>query len=357
MKNRLWALVVAVLVWGLAACQPAASPGPTAQTTEPAKPALLYVFNNASPHISVIDAATNEVTRTGDVPGFKSWTWNDDNNYFDGKNLWLGVRDTDTNDVEVILLDLETLQVTQRIPLGQDRTTLYIGKATKSGLLYVSKHASGQVAIIDTKTRQVLEIKDVPVSGGVACDMDVVTGPDGVERVYIPTDNGNTVLALDAATRQIVQTLKVGEPVAGNDAATIRPFMLTASPDGRYVWVQERSTAGNAILDARTLEVVRRVPTGRGAIMNTFSPDGRFSYTGHSSDTKVVVQDATTFAVVREIEVGANPQKVAVHPNGRTIYAIVTRENAVAVIDTATWQVTNRIDLGAAPSGIFFRPL
>jgi DNA-binding beta-propeller fold protein YncE len=154
--------------------------------------AQVIVLSNSSPHVSVIDTETNQVTKTASIPKMTSWTWNTDRNYYDGKNLWLGMRNPDTNDVEVVLLNLDTLQVTRRIPLGQDKTTLYIGGASRTGKVFIAKHASGQMAVIDTKTYGVKTI-NVPVNGGVSCDIDVVVGIDRKERAYIPTNAGNTV--------------------------------------------------------------------------------------------------------------------------------------------------------------------
>ena len=331
--------------------QPAASQTAAAEVQEPAPgaeetaPVRLYAFSNSSPHISVIDTSTHTVVETADIPDFTSWTWNDDNNFFDGENLWLGTKDPDTNEVAVLLLNLETLQVTDRIPLGTDEVTLYIGKPSRNGTLFVSKHASGQVAAIDIDTHEVLEIRDIPVNGGVACDMDVAVGSDGVERVFVPTDNGDTVLALDSET---LEPLSIYEGESGT-----RPFMLTAATTKDQVWVQERSTNANLVLDATTLEVVDRVPAGEGVIVNTFSPDERLSYLGHSSDVFVGVVDTETLEEVARVQVGNNPQKLAVHPNGQFVYAILTQEGAIAVIDTGSWEVDTRIPLGTNPTTVY----
>lgn len=109
------------------------------------------IFSNGSPHISVIDTKTNEIVRTADIPEFTSWTWNDNNNYYDGENLWFGLRDADTNDVEVIALNLDNLEVVTRLPLGKEEITLYIGEAAADGILHVGKMDSAQLVTIDTK--------------------------------------------------------------------------------------------------------------------------------------------------------------------------------------------------------------
>ncbi|HBY98793.1 MAG TPA: hypothetical protein DEP84_33415, partial [Chloroflexi bacterium] len=306
----------------------------------------LFVFSNSSPHVSVIDTETNEVVKTGDLPDFTGWAWNDDNNYFDGQNLWLGLRDPDTDDVEVIALNLDTLKITSRLPIGKDSLTLYIGKATRNGILDVGKMGSGQVVAIDTKAFKVLNTWDVPVNGDVVCDADVAVGADGVERFYYPTRKGDTLVSLNPATGE---TIKVVDTPKGSV-----PLMLTTAPD-QTVWVQETGSNTNAVFDPVTLELKKRFLTGKGPIVASFSADGKYGYIGHGSDTIVAVVDTKTLEEVHRIQVGTNPQKLAVHPNGNAVYAILTKEASVAVIDTASWEVTKRIPLGTNPSGIYLR--
>ncbi len=318
-----------------------------AGSTQPAK-AQVIVLSNSSPHVSVIDTRTHQVIKTADIPQMTSWAWNDDNNYYDGKHLWLGMRNPDTNDVEVVLLDLDSLQIARRIPLGKDNVTIYIGKPTRDGRLLVSKHASGEVAVIDSKTLTLLRTVKVPVDGGVACDMDVATGPDGIERAFVPTNDGNTVLSLNTSTLQVLRTRKFPESL---------PFMLTASPDGSQVWVEERTGNSITVLDARTLLPVKRFPTGRTPIVGTFSTDRTLHFTGHAADTIVMAHDTRTFKEVWRARVGTSPDKLGVHPAGTFVYAIISREGAVAVLDARTGKMIMRISLGTNPAGIFVRAM
>lgn len=301
----------------------------------PAQPlrAQVIVLSNSSPHVSVIDAGTNRIVKTADISQMTSWTWNDDNNYYDGRNLWLGMRNPDTNNVEVVLLDLDSLQVTRRIPLGQDKITLYIGKPSRQGKVFVSKHASGEVAVIDKATFAVETFK-LPVDGGVACDIDVAAGPDRFERAFVPTDTGNTVLSVDTATHHVLRTQKF---------SGTRPFMLTASANGRQVWVEERTGDSLSVLDSVTLRVVKRLPTGKTPIVGTFSPDGRFHFTGHAADTVVVAHDTRTFNEVWRARVGTFPEKLGVHPAGTFVYANLSREAAVAVLNARTGRVVTQV--------------
>jgi YVTN family beta-propeller protein len=307
-KAGVSALLLGAFALLLSACAPATESPTAVPTPEEEKVATadIIVISNSSPHVSVIDGETNTVTRTADIPDFTKWTWNDDNNYFDGVNLWLGMKHPDTNEIEVIALNLDTLEVTVRLGIGPDSRSLYIGQANEDGTLLVGKMASGQLVAIDTANFTVLETYDLPVgTDGVVCDVDVRNGPDGVSRAFIPTDKGGTVLSVNPATGEVLATLTV--------PAELRPFMLSASPDGTQVWVQERGTNGNTVLDAVTLE-------------NIWSA-----------------------------EVGTNPVKVGVHPSGQYVYATISKEGAIAVIDATTGTLVARVEIGTNPSAIFVR--
>ena len=304
-------------------------------------------LSNTSPHVTVIDAETNLVVDTADIPDFLKWTWNDDNNYFDGQNVWLGLKYPEKDDAVVIAMDVDTLEVTSRLSVGKEAKNIYIGKATKNGTLVVGKQASLEVVTIDTKNGTLLETwtgRPSGKEGGVVCDADVGIGPDGVERFYYPTFAGDSVVSINVDTGEtIAETLTP-------DGA--KPVMHTNAPDGN-MWVQEIGSNTNAIFDAVTLELLARIPAASKPVVGTFSPDGKYAYVGHSGDPIVQVVDTGTFTEVARITTGNTPTKIAVHPNGKTIYAIASKESAVVVIDTSTWKVIERVALAGNPNGMF----
>jgi YVTN family beta-propeller protein len=320
--------------------------GAAAQSTPAAAGVQIVVLSNSAPHVTVIDAATRQVTQTVEIPDFTSWTWNDDNNHSDGTLLWLGMRNPDTEDAEVVSLDLDTLELTNRIPVGKDSMTMYIGKGANDGMLLVGKQGSGEVVRIDTASFEVLNTWSVPVNGGVVCDADIATLDDGRQVFVYPTRAGETVVSVDATTGETVYEV-------ANEAG-MTPLMLTTDRDGRS-WVQESGSQTNAVYD-QELNLVGRFPTGDGPVVNTFSPDGRYSYIGHGGDTFVLVLDTETLEEVARVQVGTNPSKLGVHPDGHEIYAILTDEASVVAVDTANWEVIERISIGTEPTGIFVRP-
>ncbi len=115
--------------------------------------AQVLVLSNSSPHISVIDGQTHQVIRTADVPGLKAWGYNDANNYFDGRHLWLGAVDPDTRERFVNILDVDSLQVVRKISPGVDGFGIFIGRLSKrTGTVFVAKGLARQLYSIDPRT-------------------------------------------------------------------------------------------------------------------------------------------------------------------------------------------------------------
>ena len=317
----------------------------TATSVPDSPTAKFLTLSNDSPHVTVVDAETNLVIKTADVPDILKWTWNDDNNYFDGQNVWLGLKFPEADDAVVIALNVDTLEVTSRFSVGKEPKNIYMGKATKSGILHIGKQGSGEVVTIDTNSAKVLETWDtVPVNEGVVCDADIGIGPDGVERFYYPTQNGDTVVAINPDTGETIAETNTPEGAV--------PLMHTNAPDGR-MWVQESGSNTNAVFDPVTLELVKRFASAKGPVVGTFSPNGEYAYIGHFGDPTVQVIDTETLEEVTQITVGNTPSKIAVHPNGKYIYAIASKESAVSVIETGSWKVSGRVALAGNPNGMF----
>lgn len=334
-----------VLVAALALLSVVGSGIGTAQTPSGSE---VVVLSNSSPHVSVIDTTSHEVTRTADIPDFTAWSWNDDNNHYDGMHLWLGLLDPDSKVAEVISLELDALEVGHRIALGQEDLSLYIGSVASDGILHVGKMGSGQIAWLDTASGELVKIVDVPVNGGVVCDVTVGVGPDGVERVFYPTWEGDTVVAVAPDSGEVL--------ALASTPSDTGPWMSSLDHQGR-LWVQEGTANTNAIFDSVTLDLIERVSTGQGPVGVTFSPDGGLAYITYIGDSVVTVIDTASFETIKNVEVGTSPLEVAVDPGGQVIYTIVTQEGLVGVIDTATWEVIDRIPLGTKPNGIFLRSL
>ncbi len=316
----------------------------------------LLLFSNTSPHVTAIDILTEEIVRTSDLEGLTSWAWNDDNNYFDGTNLWLGMLNESSGQAELVTLNVDTLTIETRVPLGSETMGVFLGKASSGGSLLVSKMGAGEVVSVDTASGEVRATFDnLPANGGMIADADLSTDLEGVERFAYPTGDGNTVVTIDPASGDVLTSIDTVKGAA--------PTRLTAAPDGT-IWVQETGKHRVAVYEPTGLELIKRIEAGDQPIVGAFTTDGSYAYTGHSEGEFVQVVQAATLKPLAHIRTGGSPHMVAVRPDFTRIYAMLPTEQSVAVIYQQDWDVNsstitssveNTIPLGVTPVGLFLR--
>jgi hypothetical protein len=77
--------------------------------------------------------------------------------------------------------------------------------------------------------------------------------PDPTKVVMIVNRDSNEIAFMDIATKKIV-----GKTFLGNN---VNPHMVMMSPDGRYVVTGGQRSSMAYIIDARTLELVKKIPS------------------------------------------------------------------------------------------------
>ena len=166
--------------------------------------------------------------------------------------------------------------------------------------------------------------------------------PDG-SFGYVPERDQDTVAMLDTRTLRVMKRVEFPE---GS-----KPWMLRVSPDGKEVWVQTAS-GSNVVLDAQTLETLHTEELGEQPVTVAFSPDGRFSIVTHFADTWAAVLDPESGRLIKRLEVGQNSANVSFRPDGKYGYVAVTGENKVAVVEMESLEVENQLKVGEEPMGL-----
>jgi len=152
---------------------------------------------------------------------------------------------------------------------------------------------------------------------------------------------------------------------AGGAGATVHdacmPTFVSVSPDDARLYVACNHSDELMVLDARTLELVKAIPTGHGAYNVEPSPDGRWVIATNKKDQSVSLIDAATLTEVARIPTSKPfPHGVAYAPDGR--YAFVSQESkgvdpgAVNVIDLQTRTSVASIAVPLQPTGITILP-
>jgi YVTN family beta-propeller protein len=196
----------------------------------------VYVANEDSNTVSVIDGATNAVAATvtvGNTP------------FAAAVNAVTGqvyIANAGSNTVSVI--DGATNTVAATVTVGNDPVGVAVNAVT--GQVYVANEGSGNVSVINGATNVVTATVTVgtdPV--GVA--VNAVTG-----QVYVANEGSNTVSVIDGATNTVAATVPVGNA----------PFGAAVNAVTGQVYVTNAGSGTVSVIDGATNTVTATVTVG-----------------------------------------------------------------------------------------------
>ena len=125
--------------------------------------------------------------------------------------------------------------------------------------------------------------------------------PDGRE-IWVANSQDGTVSIIDAAKKQVTQTLEVNAKGANRLKFTL---------DGKLALISTLRGPDLLILDTATRKVIKRLPIGHGAAGILMQPDGSRAFVACSPDDYVTVIDLKSLEVAGHIDVGGNPDGLA----------------------------------------------
>ncbi|MEY2853340.1 MAG: hypothetical protein RL030_472 [Pseudomonadota bacterium] len=315
---------------------------------EAQRPYRVFVTNERSGTLSVIDGATRRVVATvplGKRPrGLKASP--------DGKLLFValsgspiagpGVDESklppaDKGADGIGVVDLATLKLLRILRGVSDPEQLAISNDGKR--LFVASEDTGKGVVLDANDGRLLASMSV---GGEP--EGVTLSPDG-RFVYMTSEEDHQVSVIDATTNRVVATIEVGQ----------RPRFTEFSDDGRTAYVSGENDGTITVIDAvarqrlRTLKLEGALARPVGMVV---SHDGRQLYAVTGRGQKLLAIDPQTGKVLKSVDVGPRPWGVALSPDGRTLYTANGNSNDVSVVDVASFQVLSRIPVGDSPWGL-----
>ena len=133
-----------------------------------------------------------------------------------------------------------------------------------------------------------------------------------------------------------------------------RQFLVgAASPalaDTIFVSNEKDNTV--TVVDAKTLEVVKTIPTARRPRGIIVSPDSKEVYVAAGDDDLIDVIDTEKLAVTRQLNSGPDTELIAVDPKGGILYIANEDDSMVTVMDTKSGEVKAEIPVGVEPEGM-----
>ncbi len=289
-------------------------------------------------------------------------------------------------DAQVVVIDLGTEQVIEKIPTGKVPHAM---ATSRNGKIFVNNRGSNTLTVLHAHTFRMLGAIDLP-----GTSFQLATSPDDKTLAVVyrdvlkltlidldentilktidiaPNDtafngvmmkhpywtpDGKFVYVADAAHRRIVKVDVAAGQVAKSIEIDGYNHYLHASPDGQLLYaVNEQQGGGTSLtlIDAKTDRIVKHLPVALAAgekpsgHHGAFTRDGRYFLFCNEGGQQISVLDTRTQAWVKTIATGKGPGHAALSPDGQQFFVIHHNDGVISVIDANTLTLVRHIQIG-----------
>jgi len=139
--------------------------------------------------------------------------------------------------------------------------------------------------------------------------IQLLLSPEG-RRLFVACEQSGEVLVVDTRSRQVRAKVEVGG----------EPFGLAQSPDGKTLYVGCRASNDVAAVDLKAMRVQARLPAGDDPHGLALSPDGAYLLVANLGTNDLSVVDLAQDRQVRRLSLGRGPFGLAQSPDRKTLY-------------------------------------
>ena len=324
--------LVTILALTLAGCADSFEPsriGSFAMKSDAASlPPRIYVANESSNDVSVIDATTFEPV--GTIAAMNHST-HDLAISRDGRRLYA----TNLASGRVSVIDTTKRETIASIYTGE--RCHVVALSNDDSQLWVANIGDNTISIVDTTTFRILGT--IPVSKGPT---GLTFSHDG-RYAFVSSQGEKTVGVIDTASHEVIKTIPVGA----------NPHFLVVSRSG-FVWGVNTGENDVYVLDSENHEKVGAFTVGDKPQQIAFAykgTQGPIAYVTVGSLNKVIglSGDPKNLKVVDEIAVGDGPNGIWSNPEGTRLFVAHDKGNEIRVIDTGTGQTLATVPVGRKP--------
>ncbi|WP_250467558.1 beta-propeller fold lactonase family protein [Caballeronia sp. GAFFF2] len=236
-----------------------------------------------------------------------------------------------------------------------------------------STHAATPTAYVTTESAGVgvIDLGDLSLKQTFDVGKD---GPRGLSlnkegtRLYVANKETADLSEIDTSTGKVVRRVKIGknpefvrvrggfayvtyEP--GESGGPPKPGQLEKDDDD-----PNAPPAEIAIVDLKTLKVLRSVKSGHETEGVEFSADGKSILVTNEGDDTVSVYRVGSGKFVRTVTLpkGSRPRGIKVSPDGKQYVVTLENTNKFTVLDAADLKIVKTVDTKTGPYGVSFDP-
>jgi DNA-binding beta-propeller fold protein YncE len=160
--------------------------------------------------------------------------------------------------------------------------------------------------------------------------------PDLVNRAYIVSRDSDDLTVIDLDRLEVIGVVHT---------AGVANHMAELNADFTKLYVDSESTNESIVVDATTLSVVKRIPTGPAPTHVSLSRDGNLLAVVNEYGDSVSFIDPASDTEIKRLSGFYTPHFVRFAPDGRTAYVANIGAYHVTRVDLATLAITDHITL------------
>lgn len=206
-----------------------------------------------------------------------------------------------------------------------------------SKYLFVANNSVNSISIIDTQTQQVVSTVQ-KVGPGTFGPTQMTISPDG-KTLFTSTYDGKTVVMIDITN--ILQPKILNNIIIGNinnnrpGDSSKRPYGLTVSPNGKFVYAANLADQSISIIDLNQLaqysdtKIPPTFTVGKGPWDVKITPDGKKLLVTNSYEASIGTCDVdpntgvlSNYKAYNEPPDALSPQAMTLSPNGQFAYVV-----------------------------------
>lgn len=308
----------------------------------------VYVANETSENITVIDAATNDVLKFIDIrdgSGNMRMVHNIQSSP-DGKTIWGTVNSMTGAMDKLVVIDPLTDEIVKWIDVGVGMKLGHVVLDSSSTFAYVTSTDSNLVIEVNAHSFVITR----------RFDLGAGHSPHGLRfsrgRLYVANLDSGTLSVISTADGAI-SDIPVGGMVVQTAVTVDGQYVFATLYDTKEVIRYETASGGISRfeLPGSSVGPVQLYPDPAGTRL--FICDQGLLLSRPSSD-KLFVMNISTGQIISTIATGDGAHGVVVSNDGLMVYVTNKLNNSVSVVNASDYSIVCEIPVGADPNGITF---